>query len=126
MNIYDVTNPAHPTPLAEDVGDATGNGNVMLPQILQSAPANLTEAFLHDMIVKPIDSRQVILMSHCDAGYVTADVTDVHAPWGTRTSPTPIGRRPRAVTTFRRRATGTRPSSSRRCNSSTTARASSG
>lgn len=129
MNIYDVTNPAHPTPLAEGVGDSTVSGQgkkdaneihsvfawdagskayaVMVdneegkdvdimditnpkkakliaeydldetfPQILQAAPANLTEVFLHDIIVKEIGGKQVMLLSYWDAGYVQVDMTD--------------------------------------------------
>lgn len=129
MNIYDVTNPEHPTPLAEGAGDYTVNGagkkaaneihsvfawdagdkayavmvdneegkdvDVMditnpktptliaeydldetFPQILQSAPANLVEVFLHDLVVKSIGGRQVMLLSYWDAGYVKVDMTD--------------------------------------------------
>jgi len=129
MNIYDVTNPAHPTPLVEGLGDSTVNGqgkkaaneihsvfawdagdkayavivdneegkdvdiiditnpkkakfiaeydlDEMFPQILQAAPSNLKEVFLHDMIVKEIGGRQVMLASYWDAGYVKLDVTD--------------------------------------------------
>ena len=129
MNIYDVTNPEHPTPLAEGVGDSTVSGagkkdaheihsvfawdagsrayavmvdneegtdvDIMditdpkkafllaeydldqrFPQILQAAPANLVEVFLHDMIVKEIGGRQVMLLSYWDAVYVAIDVTD--------------------------------------------------
>jgi hypothetical protein len=129
MNIYDVTNPARPTPLAEGVGDETVNGQgkkaaneihsvfawdagdrayaVMVdneegkdvdivditnprkasviaeydldetfPQIKQDAPSNLREVFLHDMVVKEIGGRQVMLLSYWDAGYVKIDVTD--------------------------------------------------
>jgi catechol 2,3-dioxygenase-like lactoylglutathione lyase family enzyme len=138
LNLYDVTNPAHPTPLAEGVGDptvgddtVTGQGkkeahqihsvfawdagakayavivdneegtdvdiiditnpkkpfltaeydlDKLFPQILQQAPANLVEVFLHDMVVKQIDGRQIMLLSYWDAGYVTVDMTDVHNP----------------------------------------------
>ena len=133
MNIYDVTNPEHPVPLAEGVGDFTVNGqgkkaaneihsvfawdagnkayavivdneegtdvdivditdprkaflaaeydlDQRFPQILQSAPGNLTEVFLHDMVVKEIDGRQVMLLSYWDGGYVKVDVTDVDNP----------------------------------------------
>jgi hypothetical protein len=133
MNIYDITNPGHPTPLAEGIGDFTVRGqgkkaaneihsvfawdagdkayavivdneegtdvDIMditnpkkpfltaeydldqtFPQIVQDAPSNLVEIFLHDMIVKEIDGRQVMLLSYWDAGYVKVDFTDVHNP----------------------------------------------
>ncbi len=129
MNIYDITKPAHPTPLAEGIGDYTVNGSgkkaanethsvfawdagdkayaVMVdneegtdvdimditdprkakllveydldqrfPQIRQALPSNLVEVFLHDMVVKQIGTRQVMLLSYWDAGYVKIDVTD--------------------------------------------------
>ncbi len=128
MNIYDVTNPAHPTPLAEGIGDKTvpGQGkkaaneihsvfawdagdkayavivdneegldvdivditnpkkafviaeydlDEMFPQIVQAAPASLTSIFHHDVIVKEIAGRQVMLVSYWDGGYVQLDVT---------------------------------------------------
>jgi hypothetical protein len=129
MNIYDVTNPGHPTPLAEGVGDFTVNGqgkkdaneihsvfawdagdkayavivdneegkdvdimditnpkkakliaeydlDELFPQILQSAPSNLTEVFFHDVVVKKIAGMQVMLLSYWDAGYVKVDMSD--------------------------------------------------
>lgn len=128
-NIYDVTNPAHPTPLVEGIGDFTVNGqgkkdsnethsayawdagdkayavivdneegsdvdilditdpkkaklvaeydlDQKFPQIRQAAPVSLDEIFLHDMVVKQIGGRQVMLLSYWDAGYVKVDVTD--------------------------------------------------
>ncbi len=133
MNIYDVSNPRRPVPLAEGVGDYTVNGqgkkaaneihsvfawdagarayavmvdneegkdvdimditnpkrafltaeydlDELFPQIAQAAPSNLVEIFLHDMVVKEIGGRQVMLLSYWDAGYVQIDVTDVHDP----------------------------------------------
>lgn len=143
MNIYDVTNPERPTPLAVGIGDTSQGGvdvvpgqgkkaaneihsvfawdagdqayavivdneegtdvdiiditnprkpfltaeydlDELFPEILQSTPENLTEVFLHDMVVKEIDDgnevRQVMLLSYWDAGYVQIDVTDVHDP----------------------------------------------
>jgi hypothetical protein len=129
MNIYDVSDPAHPTPLAEGIGDHTvmGQGkkaaneihsvfawdagdkayavivdneegpdvdivditdpkkarviaeydlDERFPQILQAGPANLVEIFHHDVIVKEINGRQIMLVSYWDAGYVKLDVTD--------------------------------------------------
>ncbi len=133
MNLYDVSNPRRPVPLAEGAGDFTVNGqgkkaanethsvfawdagnrayavmtdneegkdvdimditnpkkpflaaeydlDELFPQIEQAAPSNLVEVFLHDMIVKEINGRQIMLLSYWDAGYVQVDVTDVHAP----------------------------------------------
>ncbi|MFP5253589.1 MAG: PA domain-containing protein [Actinomycetes bacterium] len=133
LNIYDVTNPKAPTPLAEGIGDTTVNGQgkkdaneihsvfawdagdrayVMMtdneegadvdimditnprqpflaaeydlderfPEITQATPENLKEVFLHDMVVKQIDGRQVALLSYWDAGYVMVDITDVQNP----------------------------------------------
>jgi hypothetical protein len=133
MNLYDVSDPEHPTPLAEGVGDSTvpGGGkkdaheihsvfawdagdkayavivdneegmdvdivditnpkkafltaeydlDQEFPQIVQDLPTNLVEIFHHDVVVKEIGGRQVMLLSYWDAGYVKIDVTDVHAP----------------------------------------------
>ncbi len=133
MNIYDVTNPAHPTPLAVGIGDdqmQPGEGKkdahethsvfawqagskayaVMVdneealdvdilditnpkqptflaehdlaaafPQILQPGK-DLDEVFLHDMVVKEIAGRQIMLLSYWDAGYVKLDVTNPAKP----------------------------------------------
>ena len=129
MNIYDVTKPSSPTPLAEGVGDenVTGEGkkaandihsvfawdagdkayavivdneeqtdvdiiditdpkkayllaeydfDQRFPQIVQAAPDNLVEIFLHDMIVKEINGRHVMLLSYWDAGYIAVDFTN--------------------------------------------------
>ncbi|MGI9110770.1 MAG: PA domain-containing protein [Gaiellaceae bacterium] len=129
MNIYDISKPTSPTPLAVGIGDSTVSGagkkdahethsvfawdagskayavmvdneegtdvDIMditdpkkafllaeydldqtFPQILQAAPSNLVEVFLHDMIVKEIGGRQVMVLSYWDAGYVAIDVTD--------------------------------------------------
>ncbi len=127
MNIYDVTDPAHPTPLTVGYGDdATSSGAERInaheihsvfawdagdrayavlvdneeaadvdivditdprapvfvqeynlaerfPQITQEG---LDEVFLHDMVVKQIDGRFIMLASYWDAGYVRLDVTD--------------------------------------------------
>jgi hypothetical protein len=139
MNIYDVTNPKRPTPLAVGIGDTTAAGHdavpgegkkaaneihsvfawdagdkayavivdndeaadvdilditnpkapkfvaeydlaARFPQIVQDAPANLTEIFLHDMVVKKVGNRFLMSASYWDAGYVVLDVTDVRNP----------------------------------------------
>ena len=74
VDIVDITDPKRAFLTAEYDLDQR------FPQILQSAPANLSEAFLHDMVVKQIGGRQVMLASYWDGGYVKLDVTDVHNP----------------------------------------------
>ena len=70
VDIFDITNPRNPQKIREyDLAKE-------FPQILQSAPSNLTEVFFHDVIVKEIGGRQVMLLSYWDAGYVKLDVTD--------------------------------------------------
>ena len=129
LNLYDVSNPAHPTPLVEGFGDDTvaGQGkkaaneihsifawdagskayavivdneeepdvdivdisnpkkpsliaeydlDQKFPQILQAAPANLVDVFHHDVVVKLIDGKWIMLVSYWDGGYVKLDVTD--------------------------------------------------
>ncbi|MFI9818695.1 PA domain-containing protein [Saccharothrix variisporea] len=74
VDVFDITDPRAPVKVAEyDLA-------TMFPQILQAGPDNLTEVFLHDMVVKPIGGRQVMLASYWDAGYVQLDVTDPAAP----------------------------------------------
>jgi hypothetical protein len=70
VDIVDITNPKKAFMLAEYDLDEK------FPQILQAAPSNLVEVFLHDMVVKEIGGRQVMLLSYWDAGYVAIDVTD--------------------------------------------------
>ena len=133
MNLYNITNPNAPTPLAVGAGDHTVNGQgkqaaneihsvfawdagdrayaVMVdneeaadvdimditdprkpsliaeydlakkfPQILQAAPANLTEVFHHDVIVKEVNGRFIMSVSYWDGGYVLLDVTNPVKP----------------------------------------------
>lgn len=69
VDILDITDPRKPKLVAEyDLSDR-------FPQIIQEdlGPA---ESFFHDLIVKEIDGRQVMLASYWDGGYVKLDVTD--------------------------------------------------
>jgi len=132
INIYDVTDPLNPEPLAEGFGDPDDPNNPQLtahwthsvfawdagnrayavmvdefeaedvdivditrpdepkliaeyalgeqfPEILQPGEG-LDEVFLHDMIVKEIDGRFILLASYWDGGYVQLDVTDPLRP----------------------------------------------
>jgi hypothetical protein len=73
VDIIDITDPRKASLIAEYDLDQR------FPQILQAAPANLVEVFLHDMVVKEIGGRQVMLLSYWDAGYVAIDVTNGHS-----------------------------------------------
>jgi hypothetical protein len=74
VDIIDITDPKKASLIAEYDLDET------FPQILQAAPANLVEVFFHDVVVKEIGGRQVMLLSYWDAGYVAIDVTNPLAP----------------------------------------------
>jgi hypothetical protein len=71
VDIFDVTDPTRPAPVAEYALAE------LFPQILQPG---LDEVFLHDMVVKQIRGRQIMLASYWDAGYVKLDVTDPTRP----------------------------------------------
>jgi hypothetical protein len=70
VDIIDITDPRKAALIAEYDLDRK------FPQILQASPPNLTEVFFHDVVVKEIGGRQVMLLSYWDAGYVAIDVTD--------------------------------------------------
>jgi hypothetical protein len=69
VDIWNITNPRKPKPVAEyDLLED-------FPQISQTARhPGLNEIFNHDMVVKEIDGRQVMLDSYWDGGYVMLDV----------------------------------------------------
>ena len=67
VDIFDITNPRRPRLIAEyDLNDF----DVNQPEL------GLTDSFLHDMVVKEIDGRFIMLVSYWDGGYVLLDVTD--------------------------------------------------
>jgi hypothetical protein len=69
VDIFDISDPAKPVKIAEyDLAK-------QYPQILQPG-LGLDQVFFHDVVVKQIKGRQVMLASYWDAGYVKLDVTD--------------------------------------------------
>ncbi len=69
VDIMDITDPREPKLVREyDL-------SARFPQIIQEDLGTVT-SFLHDMIVKKIDGRWIMLASYWDGGYVTLDVTD--------------------------------------------------
>ncbi len=72
VDILDITNPSKPAVVSE----------TNLDQFAQTGPGRPhgDAVFSHDMIVKHINGRDVMLMSYWDGGYVTLDVTDPASP----------------------------------------------
>ena len=71
VDIFDITNPKKPKLIAE----------LDLNEFGVSQPAlGLTDSFLHDMVVKEVDGRQIMLLSYWDGGYVLLDVEDPANP----------------------------------------------
>ncbi|HEX2029212.1 MAG TPA: hypothetical protein VHF25_14555 [Nitriliruptorales bacterium] len=70
VDILDVTNPKRPRLIAEY------NLNTFVPGGVDQAEIGLDQSFLHDMVVKQIDGRYIMLLAYWDGGYVLLDVTD--------------------------------------------------
>jgi len=67
VDILDITNPKRPRLIAEyDLND----------HAVDQPALNLTESFIHDMTVKKIGDRWIMLVSYWDGGFVKLDVTD--------------------------------------------------
>ena len=71
VDIFDITDPKHPELIAElDLNDFGVN----------QADLGLNESFLHDMVVKQVNGRWIMLLSYWDGGWVLLDVTDPANP----------------------------------------------
>ena len=71
VDIMEITNPHRPRLIAElDLNDF----DVEQPEL------GLTDSFLHDMVVKQIDGRWVMLLSYWDGGWILLDVDDPATP----------------------------------------------
>jgi hypothetical protein len=72
VDVLDITNPSKPKIVSE----------TNLDQFAQTGPTapHGDSVFSHDMIVKHIDGRDVMLMSYWDGGYVTLDVSNPRSP----------------------------------------------
>ena len=71
VDIFDITDPKHPKLVAEFDLNEFG---VSQPEL------SLTDSFLHDMVVKEINGRFIMLLSYWDGGWVMLDVTDPTNP----------------------------------------------
>ncbi len=76
LDILDVTNPRRPRLIA----DLNLNDLCMTPDRIDQPELGLSESSLHDMIVKKIGDRWIMLVSYWDGGYVQMDVTDPANP----------------------------------------------
>jgi hypothetical protein len=73
VDIYDVSNPSNPKPVAE-------HDLLALFPSIEDQSANNDEIFHHDVVVKTIGGRQIMSASYWDAGYVILDVTNPAKP----------------------------------------------
>ena len=71
VDIYEITNPKKPVLVSET---NLNDFDVAQPEL------GLTDSFLHDMVVKRIGTRDIMLLSYWDGGYVTLDVTNPASP----------------------------------------------
>jgi hypothetical protein len=71
VDIFDITNPKKPVQVADLDLNRFG---VSQPEL------GLTDSFLHDMVVKQIGGRWLMLLSYWDGGYVVLDVTNPASP----------------------------------------------
>ena len=73
VDIVDISNPKNPVLVAEyDLAALSQEQGASIVQ----PNVDLDEVFLHDMVVKQIDGKFVMLASYWDGGYVQLDVTD--------------------------------------------------
>jgi hypothetical protein len=73
VDIFDITDPTNPV----QIGDF--DLETKFPSIVGSS-ANGNAVFLHDMVVKEIGGKQIMLASYWDGGYVQLDVSDPKNP----------------------------------------------
>jgi hypothetical protein len=71
VDIHEITNPKKPRLVSETDLNPLG---------VQQPALGLTDSFLHDMVVKQIGGRFILLGSYWDGGYVLLDVTNPAAP----------------------------------------------
>jgi hypothetical protein len=74
VDIFDVSNPRNPKPVGEyDMA-------ALFPQILETPAPNGNLVLNHDMVVKEVGGRDVLLDSYWDAGYLTIDIENPAKP----------------------------------------------
>jgi hypothetical protein len=73
IDIMDITDPRAPTLIGE-------TGLAEFPQAEQAPPPHGDSPFFHDVVVKEVDGKMLMLASYWDAGYVLLDVTNPADP----------------------------------------------
>jgi hypothetical protein len=79
VDIFEITDPKNPRPVAEHdfVAVAAAQGHDIVDN---GGLGGAADIFLHDMVVKEIGSRFIMMANYWDAGYLTFDVTDPANP----------------------------------------------
>jgi hypothetical protein len=79
VDIFEITNPADPIPVAEFdfVEEALEQG---VDIVDEGGLGGAGDIFLHDMVVKKIGDRFIMMADYWDAGYLTFDVTNPADP----------------------------------------------
>jgi len=67
VDIYDITDPKKPVLIAE---------YDLKPRLIDQPELGINDTFLHDMVVKQINGRYIMLLSYWDGGFVLMDVTN--------------------------------------------------
>jgi RTX calcium-binding nonapeptide repeat (4 copies) len=81
VDIFEITDPSNPRPVAEfdlDQHFAGANGGQGI--VDEGGLGGAADVFLHDMVVKQMGDRFIMLADYWDAGYVTLDVTNPADP----------------------------------------------
>ena len=79
VDIFEITDPANPRPVAEyDFVALAADQGVDI--VDQGGLGGAADIFLHDMVVKKIGDRFIMMADYWDAGYLTFDVTNPAAP----------------------------------------------
>jgi hypothetical protein len=78
VDILDITNPKRPRKIADL--DLNALAKAQLGRRIDQVPIGLGDSSLHDMIVKEIGGRFIMLLSYWDGGYVKVDVTNPASP----------------------------------------------
>lgn len=77
VDILDITNPKRPRLIADLDLNAMSRG---FGSPIDQPELGLSESLLHDMVVKKIGDRFIMLLSYWDGGYVQLDVTNPASP----------------------------------------------